>query len=175
MTFLHMMMTFSCLRSPKKADAFLMLPFRWKSPVTNRQISTKWQPEKSALPTLSKYKSLLNTIKRHLQFLPNDDSYNIHLKSLNVSSRGETSGVIFSPKNRTAEGYEDENWQLSPKITEFQPNFTDWPLSCFCSCSCLSLFLYLNNKLIWWVTKEIKTENRLKGQSVKLGCNSVPH
>ena len=28
-----------------------------------------------------------------IDFLPNDDSYNIHLKSLNVSSRGETSGV----------------------------------------------------------------------------------
>ena len=39
---------------------------------------------------LSKYKSLANTIKRHLDFLPNDDSYNIHLKSLIVSSRGET-------------------------------------------------------------------------------------
>ena len=70
-----------------------MLPFGWESPVTNRQISSKWQPEKSALPTLSRYKSLANTIKRHLCFLPNDDSYNIHLKSLIVSSRGETSGL----------------------------------------------------------------------------------
>ena len=31
------------------------------------------------LPTLSKYKSLANTIKRHLDFRPNDDTYNIHL------------------------------------------------------------------------------------------------
>ena len=61
--------------------------------MTNSQISSKWQPEKSALPTLSKYKSLANTIKRHLHFLPNDDSYNLNLKSLIVSSRGETSGV----------------------------------------------------------------------------------
>ena len=60
--------------------------------MTNSQISSKWQPEKSALPTLSLL-SLANTIKRHLDFLPNDDSYNIHLKSLIVSSRGETSGV----------------------------------------------------------------------------------
>ena len=50
----------------------------------NSQISSKWQSEKSALPTLSKYKSLGNTIKRHLHFLPNDDSYKIHLKSLIV-------------------------------------------------------------------------------------------
>ena len=56
--------------------------------MTNSQISSKWQPEKSALPTLSKYKSLANTIKRHLHFLPNDDSNNIHLKSLIVSSSG---------------------------------------------------------------------------------------
>ena len=35
--------------------------------------------EESALPTLSKYKSLANTIKRHLDFLPYDDTYNIHL------------------------------------------------------------------------------------------------
>ena len=63
--------------------------------MTNSQISSKWQPEKSALPTLSKYKSLANTIKRHLHFLPNDDTYNIHLKSLIVSSRGETSGVKY--------------------------------------------------------------------------------
>ena len=61
--------------------------------MTNSQISSKWQPDKSALPTLSKYKNLANTIKRHLDFLPNDDSYNIQLKSLIVSSRGETSGV----------------------------------------------------------------------------------
>ena len=33
-------------------------------------------------PSLSKYKGLANTIKRHLHFLPNDDSYNLHLKSL---------------------------------------------------------------------------------------------
>ena len=41
---------------------------------------SKWQPEKSTLPTLSKYKSLANTIKRHLDFLPNDDSYNYTLE-----------------------------------------------------------------------------------------------
>ena len=46
------------------------LPFGWESPVTNSQISSKWQPKKSALPTLSIYKSLANTIKRHLDFLP---------------------------------------------------------------------------------------------------------
>ena len=34
-----------------------------------------------------------NTIKWQLDFLPNDDSYNIHMKSFIVSSRGETSGV----------------------------------------------------------------------------------
>ena len=63
------------------------MPFGWESLVTNSQISSKWQPEKSTLPTLSKYKSLANTIKRHFKrFLPNDDSYNIHLKSLIVSS-----------------------------------------------------------------------------------------
>ena len=62
--------------------AFSYVAFGWESPVTNSQISSKWQPEKSALPTLSKYKSLANTIKRHLDFLPNDDSYNIQLKSL---------------------------------------------------------------------------------------------
>ena len=44
-------------------------------------------------PTLSNYKSLANTTKRHLHFLPNDDYYNIHLKSLIASSRGETSEV----------------------------------------------------------------------------------
>ena len=77
-----------------------MLPFGWESPVTNNQISSKWQPEKSALPTPSKYNSLANTIKRHLHFLPNDDSYNIHLKSLIVSSRGETSGVKSTEDNK---------------------------------------------------------------------------
>ena len=61
--------------------------------MTNSQITSKWQPENSALPNLSKYKILANTIKRHLDFLPNDDFYNIHLKSLIVSPRGETSGV----------------------------------------------------------------------------------
>ena len=66
--------------------------------------SSKWQPEKSALPTLSKYKSLANTTKRHLDFLPNDGSYNIQLKSLIVSSRGETSGVKLWGNNTWACG-----------------------------------------------------------------------
>ena len=80
--------------------------------MTNSQISSKWQPEKLALPTISKYKSLANIIKRHLDFLPNDDSYNIQLKSLIVSSRverGETSGVkngqvLLEPKKELGGG-----------------------------------------------------------------------
>ena len=68
--------------------AFSYIAIWMRSPVTNSQISSKWQPEKSALPTLYKYKSLAFTIKRHLDFLPNDDSYNIQLKSLIVSSSG---------------------------------------------------------------------------------------
>ena len=46
--------------------------------------------------TLSKYKSLANTIKRHLHFLPNDDSYNIHLKSLIVISNGKTLKNVYN-------------------------------------------------------------------------------
>ena len=48
-------------------------------------------PEKSTLPILSKNKSLANTIET-FRFPPNDDSYNLHLKSLD-HCRGETSGV----------------------------------------------------------------------------------
>ena len=68
--------------------AFSYIANWMRKPVTNSQISSKWQPEKSALPTLSKYNRLANTIKRHLDFLPNDDSYNIHLKSLIISTSG---------------------------------------------------------------------------------------
>ena len=67
--------------------AFSYIAIWMRKPCDNSQISSKWQPEKSTLPTLSKYKSLANSIKRHLDFLPYDDSYNIHLKSLIVSSR----------------------------------------------------------------------------------------
>ena len=114
------------------------LPFGWESPMTNSQISSKWQPEKLALPTL--YKSLANTIKRHLHFLPNDDSYNIQLKSLIVSSRGwnfwscltqqqsyfpasmqRCSAVCFKPKRSHSRlksaGWKD--WNSMPRVGGF--------------------------------------------------------